>query len=150
MAVMTTSSVIGSFATLNEKGEVIAFDFNSFDKLVSDLVTERAKIRKDNADEVKAQKKASAEEKAVIGKEYFLTLKVGDHFFVEIGGNIVEVEKIATKSGSNNSASCKLVVSAGGKTDNRYPKFDKVAVPEEWLKARELAKAKAEAEEKAE
>lgn len=126
---MNAVSVINSFATLNDKNEVTAFDFASFDKLVSELVTERAKIRKDNAAELKEQKKANSAVLAQAGKDYYLSLKVGDVFNVIIGGEAVAVRKIETKSGSNASAACELIVSAGGKTDKRYPKFDKVVVP---------------------
>ena len=127
---ISSQSVIGSFATLNEQNEVIAFDFNSFDTLVSELVTERAKLRKENADAIKEQKKANADALAEVGKAYYNSLKVGDIFEVILGGKNTKVRKIETKSGSGSSAACELVVSAGGKTDRRYPKFDKVVVPQ--------------------
>ena len=126
---INAQSVIGSFATLNEQNEVIAFDFNAFDTLVSELVTERAKLRKENADVIKEQKKANADALAEVGKAYYNSLAVGDEFEVMLGGEKTKVRKIETKSGSGNSAACELVVSKGGKTDNRYPKFDKVVVP---------------------
>lgn len=126
---MNTQNVIAAFATLDADGKVASFDFASFDALVSELVTERAKIRKDNATAIKEQKKADSAVLAEAGKAYYNSLKVGDTFKVVIGGEQVEVRKIATKSGSGASAACELVVSAGGKTDKRYPKFDKVVVP---------------------
>ena len=126
---MNTQSIISSFATLNDAGEAISFDFNSFDALVSELVTERAKLRKENAEVIKEQKKADTAVLAEAGKAYYNSLAVGDEFEVMLGGVATKVTKIETKSGSGNSAACKLVVSAGGKTDNRYPKFDKVVVP---------------------
>ena len=126
---MNAQNVISAFATLNENNEVTAFDFNAFDALVSELVTERAKIRKDNAEALKEQKKADTAILAEAGKVYYNSLKVGDVFEIMLGGEPTKVTKIETKSGSGNSAACKLVVSKGGKTDNRYPNFDKVVVP---------------------
>lgn len=126
---MNAQNVISTFATVDADGKVTAFDFANFDALVSELVTERAKIRKENASAIKEQKKADSAVLAQAGKEYYNTLKVGDIFKVVIGGEQVEVRKIETKSGSGASAACELVVSAGGKTDKRYPKFDKVVVP---------------------
>ena len=121
-------SVIDAFSTKNADGTITGFDFVGFDKAVTMLCDHRAKIR---GDVKEAEKKASDAEKASKaekGKAYYKSLKVGDEFSVEIGGNIVKVRKISTKSGSDASAACELVVSAGGKTDKRYPKFDKVVV----------------------
>jgi hypothetical protein len=58
---MNAQSVVSSFATLDEQGKVIGFNFAEFDKVVSELVTERAKIRKENKEVIKAQKKADNE-----------------------------------------------------------------------------------------
>ena len=55
---MNAQNVIEAFATKNEANEVIGFNFADFDELVSTLVTERAKIRKDNKEAIRAQKEA--------------------------------------------------------------------------------------------
>ena len=131
---MNAQEIISSFATLNENGEVASFNFDDFDKLVSELVTERAKIRKDNKEAIKAQKEANNAVLAESGKEFYNGLAEGDVFtYKTADGTLVHAKKIATKSGSGNSAACEVIsglVIAEGKSAKRYPKFHQVVVPQ--------------------
>ena len=107
---MNAQSIISSFATLNENNEVVSFNFADFDILVSELVTERAKIRKDNKEAIKAQKEADNEALAKIGKSYYDALKVGEEFrYKTADGTEVLARKIETKSKSGNSAACEVI-----------------------------------------
>jgi hypothetical protein len=128
---MTTQEIIASFATLDENGNVASFNFADFDALVSELVTERAKIRKDNKEAIKAQKEANNEALAETGKAYYNALKVGDEFdYKTADGTVVHARKIETKSKSGNSAACEVLSGiACAKSNKRYPKFHQVIVP---------------------
>jgi hypothetical protein len=128
---MTTQEIIASFATLDENGNVTSFNFADFDALVSELVTERAKIRKDNKEAIKAQKEADNETLAKAGKEYYDALKVGDEFdYKTADGTVVHARKIETKSKSGNSAACEVLFGITcAKSNKRYPKFYQVIVP---------------------
>ena len=128
---MTTQEIISAFATLNENGEVTSFNFAEFDNLVSELVTERAKIRKDNKEAIKAQKEANNEALAEVGKKYYDSLKVGDEFdYKTADGTVVHARKIETKSKSGNSAACEVISGIEcAKSNKRYPKFHQVIVP---------------------
>ena len=107
---MKAQNVISAFATLNEKNEVVSFNFADFDALVSELVTERAKIRKDNKEAIKAEKEAANEVLAKAGKVYYDALKVGEEFtYRTADGTEVLARKIETKSGSGNSAACEVI-----------------------------------------
>ena len=128
---MNAQNVISSFATLNENGEVVSFNFAEFDALVSTLVTERAKIRKDNKEAIKAQKEADNEALAETGKKFYDSLKVGDEFdYKTADGTIVHARKIETKSKSGNTAACEVLFGIEcAKSNKRYPKFHQVIVP---------------------
>ena len=128
---MNAQNVISAFATLNENGEVVSFNFAEFDALVSTLVTERAKIRKDNKEAIKAQKEADNEALAETGKKFYDSLKVGDEFdYKTADGTIVHARKIETKSKSGNSAACEVLFGIEcTKSNKRYPKFHQVIVP---------------------
>ena len=130
---MNAQSIISSFATLNENNEVVSFNFADFDILVSELVTERAKIRKDNKEAIKAQKEADNEALAKVGKDYYDTLKVGEEFrYKTADGTEVLARKIETKSKSGNSAACEVISGIEcAKSNKRYPKFHQVIVPTE-------------------
>ena len=130
---MNAQSIISSFATLNENNEVVSFNFADFDILVSELVTERAKIRKDNKEAIKAQKEADNEVLAKVGKDYYNALKVGEEFrYKTADGTEVLVRKIETKSKSGNSAACEVISGIEcAKTNKRYPRFYQVIVPTE-------------------
>jgi len=127
---MNAQNVISSFATLNDANEVVSFNFAGFDKLVSELVTERAKIRKENKEAIKAEKEAKNEELAKDGKEFYLGLKVGDTFtYKTADGTEVLARKIETKSGVYNSAACEVISGIEiGKSNKRYPKFYQVVI----------------------
>ena len=131
---MNAQDVISSFATLNENGEVASFNFAEFDKLVSELVTERAKIRKDNKQAIKAQKEADNAVLAESGKAFYDGLAEGDTFtYKTADGTEVVARKIKTKSGSGNSAACEVISGltiAEGKSAKRYPKFYQIVVPQ--------------------
>ena len=130
---MNAQNVISAFATLNENGEVVSFNFADFDKLVSELVSERAKIRKDNKQAIKAQKEADNAVLADAGKKFYDGLAEGDVFtYKTADGTEVTARKIATKSGSGNSAACEVLsglVIAEGKSSKRYPKFHQIVLP---------------------
>ena len=130
---MNAQDVISTFATLNENGEVASFNFAEFDKLVSDLVTERAKIRKENKQAIKAQKEADNAVLAESGKAFYDGLAEGDVFtYKTADGTEVTARKIATKSGSGNSAACEVISGltiAEGKSAKRYPKFYQIVLP---------------------
>ena len=130
---MNAQSIIAGFATLNENGEVVSFNFADFDKLVSELVTERAKIRKENKEAIKAQKEADNAVLAESGKAFYDGLAEGDTFtYKTADGTEVVARKIKTKSGSGNSAACEVIsglVIAEGKSNKRYPKFYQIVLP---------------------
>lgn len=128
---MTTQEIIASFATIDENGNVASFNFADFDALVSELVTERAKIRKDNKKAIKAEKEANDYALDEIGKKYYDALKVGDEFdYKTADGTTVHARKIETKSKSGNSAACEVLYGIECKKSNkRYPKFHQVIVP---------------------
>jgi len=128
---MTTQEIISAFATLDENGNVASFNFADFDALVSELVTERAKIRKDSKEAIKAQKEANNEALAEVGKKYYDALKVGDEFdYKTADGTMVHARKIETKSKSGNSAACEVLFGITcAKSNKRYPKFHQVIVP---------------------
>ena len=130
---MNAQSIISSFATLNENNEVVSFNFADFDALVSELVTERAKIRKDNKEAIKAQKEADNEVLAKVGKDYYNALKVGEEFrYKTADGTEVLARKIETKSKSGNTAACEVISGIEcAKSNKRYPKFYQVIVPTE-------------------
>ena len=131
---MNAQDVISAFATLNENGEVASFNFAEFDKLVSDLVSERAKIRKDNKQAIKAQKEADNAVLAESGKAFYDGLAEGDVFtYKTADGTEVVARKTKTKSGSGNSAACEVISGltiAEGKSAKRYPKFYQIVVPQ--------------------
>jgi hypothetical protein len=131
--IMNVQDVISAFSTIDENGNVTAFDFASFDELVSALVTERAKIRKESKDAIKAQKEATRESDAEAGKAYYNALAEGATFVYKTAdGTMVEAKKIKTKSGTGSTAACELLnPPAGAKTTKRYPKFYQVVVPVE-------------------
>ena len=130
---MNAQSIISSFATLNENNEVVSFNFADFDILVSELVTERAKIRKDNKEAIKAQKESDNEALAKVGKDYYDALKVGEEFrYKTADGTEVLARKIETKSKSGNTAACEVISGIEcAKSNKRYPKFYQVIVPTE-------------------
>lgn len=129
---MNAQNVISAFTTLNEKNEVVSFNFAEFDSLVSTLVTERAKLRKENKEVIKAQKTADEAELAKAGKAYFDSLEVGAEFtYKTADGTEVTARKIATKSDSGKSAACEVISGLTiGKSNKRYPKFYQVVVPQ--------------------
>lgn len=130
---MNAQNVISAFATLDEEGKVVSFNFADFDKLVSDLVSERAKIRKDNKQAIKAQKEADNAVLTESGKAFYDGLAEGAEFdYKTSDGTLVHAKKIKTKSGSGNSAACEVLsglVIAEGKSAKRYPKFYQIVLP---------------------
>lgn len=128
---MTTQEIISAFATLDENGNVASFNFADFDNLVSELVTERAKIRKDNKEAIKAEKEANDKALDEVGKKYYDSLNEGDEFdYKTADGTVVHARKIKTKSGSGNSAACEVISGIEcAKSNKRYPKFHQVIIP---------------------
>lgn len=129
---MTAKEVIGSFTKTNEANEVVGFNFAEFDDLVTTLVSERAKIRKDNKETIRAEKEAANEALAEVGKAYYNKLAEGDVFkYKTADGTIVTARKIKTKSGSGASAACEVISGIEvGKSNKRYPKFHQLVIEE--------------------
>jgi dsDNA-specific endonuclease/ATPase MutS2 len=127
---MDAKTVIANFATTNENGEVISFNLEGLDALISELRAEAKEIRTANKVAAKAQQDANKVAAAEAGKEYYSALKIGDEFEVIINGKPAKVVKIATKSKDAKTAACSLVEwnETMGKTPNRYPSFDKVVI----------------------
>ena len=126
---MNAQNVISAFAVM-ENDEVKSFNFADFDKLVSELVTERAKIRKENKEAIKAENEANNAVLAEAGKAFYLGLKVGDTFtYKTADGTELLARKIETKSGVYNSAACEVISGIEiGKSNKRYPKFYQVVI----------------------
>ena len=107
---ITAKEIEAQFATLNENGEVVAFDFDAFSALVTELYKDRTTIRASNEEEIKAQKNAENAKLAEIGKAYYKSLKVGDEFsYKDSKGKIWKARKIETKSGTDSTAACELL-----------------------------------------
>ena len=132
---ITAKEIEAQYATLNENGEVIAFDFDGFNELVNTLYKDRTTIRASNEEEIKAKKDLENAKLASIGKTYYNSLKEGDEFsYKDSKGTVWTATKISSKSGSDATAACELTnPPAGAKTAKRYPKFHTVVVPEEFL-----------------
>ena len=128
---MTKEQVIAAFATVNENGEVMDFDFDSFDQLVKDLVTARKNMRADAKEAKKAKQAEENENKAEVGKKYYDSLKAGDEFqYVSSDGITITARKITTKSNSGLSAACEVVAGIEvKKSAKRYPKFYQLVIP---------------------
>ena len=129
---MNAKEVIGAFTTVDAEGNVNGFNFIDFDELVSTLVTERAKIRKDNKETIRAEKEAANEALAEVGKAYYNKLAEGDVFkYKTADGTVVTARKIKTKSGSGASAACEVISGIEvGKSNKRYPKFHQLVIEE--------------------
>ena len=128
---MTKEEVISAFATVNENGDVVDFDFDNFDQLVKDLVEARKNMRADAKEAKKAKKAEENEAKAEVGKKYYDSLSTGAEFkYVASDGTVVTARKITTKSNSGLSAACEVVAGLEvKKSAKRYPKFYQVIVP---------------------
>lgn len=129
---MNAKEVIGAFTTVDAEGNVKGFNFADFDELVTTLVTERAKIRKDNKETIRAEKEAANEALAEVGKAYYNKLAEGDVFkYKTADGTVVTARKIKTKSGSGASAACEVISGIEvGKSNKRYPKFHQLVIEE--------------------
>ena len=132
---MNAQNVISSFATLNENNEVVSFNFADFDALVSELVTERAKIRKENKEAIKAEKDATNEILAKAGKTYYDALEPGSEFdYKTADGTLIHARKIETKSKTGATAACEVISGIEcAKSNKRFPKFHQVIVPTEQV-----------------
>ena len=84
------------------------------------------------AKKIKAEKEAANEALAKVGKAYYDKLAEGDVFtYKTADGTVVTARKIATKSGSGNSAACEVISGIEtGKSNKRYPKFYQVVIAE--------------------
>ena len=116
-------------------------DFDTYNKLVSGLVSARADKRKSNKDAIKAQKEERDAINGERGKAYYDSLEIGAEFEIETANGVVKVTKIETKSKTGSTAACELInPPEGSKTAKRYPKFCKVVVPAEfWDEQEEVA-----------
>ena len=128
---MTVAEIKNAFNTLSAEGEVVGFDFDAFDKTVTDLISERATMRADAKAKATEAKKAENAELGKVAKEYYGSLKEGDVFsYKDASGKVWEAKKISTKSGSDKRAACELInPPAGAKSTKRYPEFHQVVVP---------------------
>ena len=126
---MTTQEIVSAFATTNENGEVTAFDFDSFNSLVDELVETRKQLKKEAKEAEKEKKEAEREVLAETGKKYYDSLAEGDEFeYKNSEGKILKARKIKTKSNTGTTAACELL-EFKTKTGKRYPKFYQVVVP---------------------
>jgi hypothetical protein len=130
---LTVAQIKDAFNTLSAENEVIGFDFDAFDKVVTDLISERASMRADAKTKAKKAKDAENAELGKVAKEYYDSLNEGDVFsYKDASGKIWEAKKIVPKSGSDKRASCELIdPPAGAKSTKRYPEFFRVVVPTE-------------------
>ena len=104
---LTVKEIVQSFSTFDENGTPLTFDFDAFDKVVTDLISERATMRADAKTKAKEAKKAENAELGKTAKEYYNSLKEGDVFsYKDASGKVWEAKKIATKSGSDKRAAC--------------------------------------------
>ena len=128
---LTVEEIVQSFSTFDENNTPLTFDFDAFDKVVTDLISERASMRAAVKAEATEAKKAENAELGKVAKEYYNSLKEGDVFsYKDASGKVWEAKKIATKSGSDKRAACELVnPPAGAKSKKRYPEFHQVIVP---------------------
>ena len=128
---MTVKEIVQSFSTFDENGTPLTFDFDTFDKVVTDLISERASMRADAKTKAKEAKEAENAELGKIAQKYYDSLKEGDVFsYKDASGRVLEAIKIKTKNGSNKRAACELVnPPAGAKSTKRYPEFHQVVVP---------------------
>ena len=126
---MTTQEIISAFATTNENGEVTAFDFDSFNALVDELVETRKQLKKEAKEAEKARIESERETLAEAGKKYYDSLAEGDEFeYKNSEGTVLKARKIKTKSNTGTTAACELLKFTT-KTGKRYPKFYQVIVP---------------------
>ena len=122
-------SVFAKFAELDKDGKSIkSFDLLGYEKVVNMQVEMLRKLKGDKKEADKKVASDKKEEAEKLGRKYFLSLRVGSAITVEIGGEKYSATKIETKSGEYNSVSCKV----DGK-GNRYLKFDKIVVPQEFI-----------------
>ena len=140
---ITAKEIEAQFTTLDSDGNVVAFDFDSFNALVTELYKDRTTIRASNEEEIKAQKNAENAKLAEIGKAYYKSLKVGDEFsYKDSKGKTWKGRKIETKSGTDSTAACELLeLPEGSKKAARYPKFHTVVVPAEFAETYNAKKA---------
>ena len=134
---ITAKEIETQYATLNENGEVVAFDFDGFNELVNTLYKDRTTIRAKNEKEIKAKKEVETAKLASVGKAYYNSLKLGDEFsYKDSKGTTWVAKKAETKSGSDATAACELVnPPENAKTAKRYPKVHTVVVPAEFVEA---------------
>ena len=130
---MTVQEIIEAFTTLADDGTIQSFDIDNFSQLVDQLVAIRKELKEQQKETAKAQKKEQQQNNAKIGKTYFESLKVGDIFqYKTSDGTVVTAKKIATKSGTYNSAACEVISGLKiEKSAKRYPKFHQVIIPTE-------------------
>ena len=118
-----------------EMNEIVTMAAEMDLETLKELIQELSEVKKAKAEEAKATLKANKEalgaEADARGKAYYDTLSVGDVFSITNSkGDVVELRKIETKSGSGNSAAGELVIPVG-KNPNRYPRFRQVNIPTE-------------------
>ena len=140
---ITAKEIEAQFTTLDSDGNVVAFDFDGFSALVTELYKDRTTIRASNEEEIKAQKNAENAKLAEVGKAYYDSLEVGTEFsYKDSKGEVHLATKIETKSGTSSTAACKLVeLPKDSKKAERYPKFHTVVVPAEFAEAYNAKKA---------
>ena len=126
---MTMQEIVSTFATVDENGQVVSFNYDGFSNLVDELVETRKQLKKEQKEAEKAKKEADREVLAISGKEYYDSLNEGDVFsYKNAEGEILQARKIKTKSNTGTTAACELL-ECKTKTAKRYPKFWQVIVP---------------------
>jgi len=126
---MTMQEIVSTFATVDENGQVVSFNYDGFSNLVDELVETRKQLKKEQKEAEKAKKEADREVLAISGKEYYDSLQEGDEFeYKNAEGEVLQARKIKTKSNTGTTAACELLEFTT-KTGKRYPKFWQVIVP---------------------
>lgn len=137
------SSVVASLSTMDDAGNVVAFDLDGLKEVIKRLQSVGKEARIADKDKAKEDKKLREKNEAVIGKAYYDTLLEGDEFsYKDASGKILTGKKILTKSKTGSTAAMELnEVPEGSKTAKRYPKFHQLVVPAgfEMPKAEQVA-----------
>ena len=126
------SSVVASLSTMDDAGNVVAFDLDGLKEVIKGLQSVGKEARIADKDKAKEDKKLREKNEAIFGKAFYDTLLEGDEFsYKDASGKILTGKKIATKSKTGSTAAMELnEIPEGSKTAKRYPKFHQVIVPE--------------------
>ena len=125
------SSVVASLSTMDDAGNVVAFDLDGLKEVIKGLQSVGKEARIADKDKAKEDKKLREKNEAIVGKAYYDALLEGDEFsYKDASGKILTGKKILTKSKTGSTAAMELnEIPEGSKTAKRYPKFHQLVVP---------------------